>query len=219
METFLPFKQQQHRTRLGEGWNKQNPTLFFGVVTTFIWKKLLWDGTSQVCSWFLEISGGQSLIDLAIQVRKKALYCGLWSSNAHYWKASNSLKIVVSGAGIFAVFGTIGFPFRRIGSVSEAGHNSVLVFPDWDHNLVRIHCMSIKCLHIHVLVLLTSLQVGDLVSLRIHLWKKLRHVMNSFPELGWWKTNCVSLKLKVFKKAVNNIQKDKYACEEHYQFV
>lgn len=42
--------------------------------------------------------------------------------------------------------------------------------------------------------------------------------MNSFPELGCWKTNCVSLKLKVFKKAVNNI-KDEYACEEHYQFV
>lgn len=55
------------------GWNKQNPTLSFGVVTTFRWEKLLWDGTSQVCSWFLEISGSESLIDLAIQVRKKAL--------------------------------------------------------------------------------------------------------------------------------------------------
>lgn len=32
--------------------------------------------------------------------------------------------------------------------------------------------------------------------------------MNSFPELGQWKTNCLSLKLKVFKKAVNNVQKE-----------
>lgn len=31
--------------------------------------------------------------------------------------------------------------------------------------------------------------------------------MNSFAELGPWKTNCVS-KVKVFKKAVNNVQKE-----------
>lgn len=69
---------------------------------------------------------------------KNALYCGLWSSNAHYWKVSNSLKIILSGAGVFAMFGAIGFGYKRTGSVSEVGctsvtvsfDTSVLVFPN-----------------------------------------------------------------------------------------
>lgn len=38
--------------------------------------------------------------------------------------------------------------------------------------------------------------------------EKRRCVPNSFPGLGRKKTNCLSLKLKVFRKAVNNIEKE-----------
>lgn len=67
------------------------------------------------------------------------LYCGLWTSNACYLKVSNSLKIILAGAGLFAVFGAVGFGCKRTGSVSELGHTSVtlvnfvslaLVFPN-----------------------------------------------------------------------------------------
>jgi len=90
-------------------------------------EKPLWDGISEVCSWVLGILGGRSLVDLALRVRKKVLYCGLQSSNAHYWKVSDRLKIILSGVGLFVMFGATGFGYKRTGSVSELGHTSVTV--------------------------------------------------------------------------------------------
>lgn len=96
------------------------------------------------------------------------MYCGLWSSNAHYWKASNSLEIVFSGAGVFPMFGTIAFPFKRIGSVSKAECISVSFgIQYWcSQTETTIQYEPIACKFSvcrYVLVLLTSSAVGNLI--------------------------------------------------------
>lgn len=69
---------------------------------------------------------------------------------------------------------------------------------------------SMNPLHVNSVSADTCVGIANLIGGWIpNIFKdKPSGAMNSFPELGRWKTNCVSPKLKVFKKAVNNIQKE-----------
>lgn len=154
-------------------------------------RKLLWDAIYQACSWVLGISGCKWSSSLN---KKKALYCGLWSFNAHYWKASHSLRLILTGVGIFAVFEALGFGYRRIGGVSEAGHTSItllaLVLQYWCSQFETtihyeyVHSVSVdRCVGIANLMARLESWISNI--LKDKSVEELRCVLNSFPGLGW----------------------------------
>lgn len=117
------------------------------------------------------------------------------------------------------MFGAMEFGYKRTGSVSEVGHTSVtmltLVLQYWwsqtdttiQYKYVHVNSMSVDR-WVGIANLMATLEAWVPNILKDKSMKKRRHVLNSFPGLGCKKTNCLSLKLKVFMKAVINIEKE-----------